>query len=141
QLAPIRSPFTRQIFGGSALRNEAFPSAGQGSLVQRAAIAGDLFADAQDWRTGFRKELFKKRAALGEWSIAQICLTVTKDVEGDEGDGRVRRVRRVRTAPSADFLQVNASLEVLKASRLSAIVQGDDFTIEHHSLATARAPR
>ena len=135
QLAPIRGPFARHIFGGGALRNEAFPPAGQRSLMQRATIAGDLFADAQDWRTGFGEKLFKNGAALGERPIAQICLTVTEYVEGDEGDGRVRRVRKANGDVLCRFLSSECVPEGFESLQARHDRSGRRF---HHR---ARQPR
>ena len=76
----------------------------------------------------------RARRAVSGWAH-RVVVAVTQQIEGDER----RRVRGIDALEIRGAGQVDAPLKALKARRSAAIVEGDDFAVEHHGVAKPSA--
>ena len=138
QLAPVGRALARLVERVGVLRDQPFPSALQRFLIERAAVAAHLLAQAEHRRSGFREEVFERGAPLVQRPPAVIDLPVAKKVERNE---RYRRAGGAGRAGSAGrVVEVNPALEILKAGRLAFRVERDDLAVEDERLLPVPRP-
>ena len=114
------------------LGDQPFPALLHRLLVERAAVAAHLVADAQHRRSGAAEHLLERGAPLDERAIAVVGLAVAQDVEGDQRAGRA--------AAGVASARMDAPLQLLKPGRLALRVERDDLAVEHERRLCARAP-
>ena len=126
ELAPRGAAAARLVGRPRLLDDQPFPPFLLRARVQRAAIVGHLFADANRARRRATEQTLEVRAALDERQAAQILFPLPQDVERDERD----RVFAIDALDIFRVAQVNPALQPLESDGIALRVERNNLAVD-----------